>query len=180
MALAGKPRILREPLESLNDHQGQEHQSINFTYDLASSGFEDLIGKNVLYSCQLKMAHPVSRLLAGQSRIVIGISAPGDWFSSFTLGPLVGLGRSQTRQPQSVITHLVLVCVVYVILQLLKSLSPKLHLGVSQSKNALRPLRLLVHSPWAETLMRLTAQGQFEPVKYGAALGTNQGKVGKP
>lgn len=78
---------------------------------------------------------------------------------------LLGLGRSQARQPQAVLTHLVLVCVAYVALQLLKPLSPKPHLSVSQSKKALLPLRLVVNTQGAATLVRLTAQGQFEAVE---------------
>jgi hypothetical protein len=77
---------------------------------------------------------------------------------------LLGLGRSQARQPQAVLTHLVLVCVAYVGLQLLKPLRPHPQLSVSQSKKALLPLRLLVTSTGAASLVRLTATGQFEPV----------------
>ena len=38
---------------------------------------------------------------------------------------LRGLGRAQVRQPQAVLTHIVLVCLAYVGLQLLKPLSPQ-------------------------------------------------------
>ncbi len=78
---------------------------------------------------------------------------------------LLGLGRSQARQPQAVLTHLVLVCVAYVTLQLLKPLSAKPHLSVSQSKKALLPLCLWVDSQGAAQLVRLTAQGQFDKVE---------------
>ena len=78
---------------------------------------------------------------------------------------LLGLGHSQARQPQAVLTHMVLVCVAYGILQLLKPLSPKPHLSMSQSKKALLPLRLLVNSKGAANLVRLTAEGQFEEVE---------------
>jgi len=78
---------------------------------------------------------------------------------------LLGLGRSQARQPQAVLTHMVLVGMAYVTRQLLKPLSSKPHLSVSQSKKALLPLRRLVNSKGAATLVRLTAQGQFEEVE---------------
>ena len=78
---------------------------------------------------------------------------------------LLGLGRAQVRQPQAVLTHLVLVCLAYVALQLLKPLSPKPHLSVSQSKKALHPLRLLVSPAGTARLVRLTAAGQLEPVE---------------
>lgn len=78
---------------------------------------------------------------------------------------LLGLGRAQVRQPQAVLTHLVLVCLAYVALQLLKPLSPKPHLSVSQSKKALLPLRLLVSPEGTARLVRLTAAGQLEPVE---------------
>lgn len=78
---------------------------------------------------------------------------------------LLGLGRSQVRQPQAVLTHLVLVCVAYVGLQLLKPLRPQPQLSVSQSKKALLPLRVLVHPGGAACLVRLTATGQFAPVE---------------
>lgn len=58
---------------------------------------------------------------------------------------LLGLGRSQARTPQAVLTHIVMVCLAYVALQLFKPLSASPHLSVSQSKNALGSLRLLVH-----------------------------------
>jgi hypothetical protein len=77
---------------------------------------------------------------------------------------LLGLGRSQARQPRAVLTHLVLVCVAYVGLQLLKPLRPQPQLSVSQSKKALLPLRLLLTAKDAACLARLTAAGQFEPV----------------
>lgn len=78
---------------------------------------------------------------------------------------LLGLGRSQVRQPQAVLTHLVVVCLAYVVLQLLKPLSPKPHLSVSQSKKTLLPLHLLVTPTGTGHLVRLTAAGQFEPVE---------------
>jgi hypothetical protein len=78
---------------------------------------------------------------------------------------LLGLGRSQVRQPQAVLTHLVLVCVAYVGLQLLKPLRPQPQLSVSQSKKALLPLRVLVHPGGAACLVRLTATGRFTPVE---------------
>jgi hypothetical protein len=78
---------------------------------------------------------------------------------------LLGLGRSQVRQPQAVLTHLVVVCLAYVVLQLLKPLSPKPHLSVSQSKKTLLPLHLLVTPTGTARLVRLTAAGQFEPVE---------------
>ena len=77
----------------------------------------------------------------------------------------LGLGRAQVRQPQAVLTHLVLVCVAYVGLQLLKPLRPQPQLSVSQSKKALLPLRVLVHPGGAACLVRLTATGQFAPVE---------------
>jgi IS4 transposase len=78
---------------------------------------------------------------------------------------LLGLNRSQVRQPQAVLTHIVLVCLAYIGLQLLKPLSAKPRLSVSQSKKALLPLRLLVTPKGAARLVRLTAAGQFEPVE---------------
>lgn len=68
----------------------------------------------------------------------------------------LGLGRAQVRQPQPVLTHIVLVCVASVPLQLLKPLSLQPHLSVSQGKKALLPLHLLVTSTGAATLVRLT------------------------
>lgn len=58
------------------------------------------------------------------------------------------------------LTHLVLVGVASVILQLLKPLRPTPHVSVSQRKKALLPLRLLVTSTGAALLVRLTAEGQ--------------------
>jgi len=78
---------------------------------------------------------------------------------------LLGLGRAQARQPQAVLRHIVLVCVAYVGLQLLKPLRPQPHLSVSQSKKALLPLRLLLTAKGAADLVRLTTTGQFEPVE---------------
>ena len=78
---------------------------------------------------------------------------------------LLGLGRSQVRQPQAVLTHLVLVGVAYMGLQLLKPLSPTPQLSVSQSKKALLPLRVLVSPRGVACLVRLTATGQLEPVE---------------
>jgi hypothetical protein len=78
---------------------------------------------------------------------------------------LLGLGCSPVRQPQAVLTHLVLVHVASVFLQLLKPLSPKPHVSVSQSKKALLPLRLLVTTTGAASLVRLTADGHYEPVE---------------
>jgi hypothetical protein len=59
----------------------------------------------------------------------------------------------------------VVVCLAYVVLQLLKPLSPKPHLSVSQSKKALLPLHLLVTPKGTARLVRLTTAGQFEPVE---------------
>ena len=81
---------------------------------------------------------------------------------------LLGLGRSQVRQPHAVLTHLVLVCVAYIGLQLLKPLRPQPQLSVSQSKKALLPLRLLVSVQGVATLVRLKPTGQFEPVELEA------------
>jgi hypothetical protein len=78
---------------------------------------------------------------------------------------LLGMGRSQVRQPQAVLTHLVLVCLAYVGLQLLKPLQPQPPLSVSQSKKALLPLRLLVSAHGVAHLVRLKPTGQFEPVE---------------
>ena len=78
---------------------------------------------------------------------------------------LLGLGRSQARQPQAVLTHLMLVCMAYVGLQLLKPLRPHPQLSVSQSKKALLPLRLLVSAKGVADLVRLKPTGQFEPVE---------------
>jgi hypothetical protein len=78
---------------------------------------------------------------------------------------LLGLSHSQVRQPQAVLTHLGLVCLAYRGLQLLKPLSAKPRLSVSQSKKALLPLRRLVTPKGAARLVRLTAAGQFEPVE---------------
>jgi hypothetical protein len=78
---------------------------------------------------------------------------------------LLGLGRSQARHPQAVLTPLRVVCVAYVGLQLLKPLSPQPHLSVSQSKKALLPLRLLLTAKGAACLVRLTATGQLEPLE---------------
>jgi hypothetical protein len=78
---------------------------------------------------------------------------------------LLGLGRSQVRQPHAVLTHLMLVCLAYVGLQLLKPLSAKPQLSVSQSKKALLPLRLLVTPSGVACLVRLTATGQLEPLE---------------
>jgi hypothetical protein len=78
---------------------------------------------------------------------------------------LLSLGRSQVRQPRAVLTHIVLVCVAYVGLQLLKPLRPQPHLSVGQSKKALLPLRVLVHPGGAACLVRLTATGQFASVE---------------
>jgi hypothetical protein len=81
---------------------------------------------------------------------------------------LLGLGRSPARQPHAVLTHIVLVCVAYVGLQLLKPLSPQPQLSVSRSKKALLPLRLRVTAQGAAYLVRLTTTGQFEPVDVEA------------
>lgn len=78
---------------------------------------------------------------------------------------LLGLGRSQVRHPHAVLTHLVLVCVAYVGLQLLKPLRPKPQLSVSQGKKALLPLRLLVSAQGVAALVRLKPTGQFELVE---------------
>ena len=77
----------------------------------------------------------------------------------------MGLGRSQVRHPHAVLTHLVLVCVAYVGLQLLKPLRPKPQLSVSQGKKALLPLRLLVSAQGVAALVRLKPTGQFELVE---------------
>jgi hypothetical protein len=81
---------------------------------------------------------------------------------------LAGLGRSQARQPHAVLTHIMVVCVAYVGLQLLKPLTPHPQLSVSQSKKALLPLRLCVTAQGAACLVRLTTTGQFEPVDVEA------------
>jgi Transposase DDE domain/DDE superfamily endonuclease len=81
---------------------------------------------------------------------------------------LLGLGRSQARQPHAVLTHIMVVCVAYVGLQLLKPLTPHPQLSVSQSKKALLPLRLCVTAQGAACLVRLTTTGQFEPVDVEA------------
>jgi len=81
---------------------------------------------------------------------------------------LLGLGRSPARQSHAVLTHIVLVCVTYVGLQLLKPLSPQPQLSVSPSKKALLPLRLRVHAKGVADLVRLTTTGQFEPVEVEA------------
>jgi hypothetical protein len=78
---------------------------------------------------------------------------------------LLGLGRCQARKPQAVLTHSVLVCWAYVALQLLKPLSRKPQLSVSQSKKALLPLRLLISTEGATQLVRQMAEGRFEPVE---------------
>jgi len=67
--------------------------------------------------------------------------------------------------------------------QLLKPLSAKPHLSVSQSKNALLPRRLLVPAGGAACLVRLTTTGQFEPVKVEALwepIGTRLGGLELP
>lgn len=77
----------------------------------------------------------------------------------------LGLGRSCVRDPQSVVTHIVMVCMAYVITQLFKPLSLIPHLSMSLSKNALCSLRLLVNTVHgACTLVWLKPRGRFVPV----------------
>lgn len=78
---------------------------------------------------------------------------------------MLGLGRSQARTAQAVLTHIVLVCVSYVALQLLKPLGSQPHLSVSQSKKALGALRLLQNPSDTASLVWLKTEGRFEPVE---------------
>ena len=78
---------------------------------------------------------------------------------------LLGLCGCQARTGQAILTHIVLVCVAYVVLQLVKPLTPGPRLSVNRSRHALVALRVLVSSEATAHLVRLTASGRFDPVE---------------
>ena len=77
---------------------------------------------------------------------------------------LLSLGGCQARTAQPILTHLVPVCIAYVVLQLFKSLGPVPQVSVNRRRNALVALRVLVSPDGAVALVRLMASGRFEPV----------------
>lgn len=77
---------------------------------------------------------------------------------------LLGLCGCQARTAQAILTHLLLVCVAYVVLQLVKPLAPGPRLSVNRSQHALVALRVLVSAETAARLVRLTPTGRFDSV----------------
>lgn len=77
---------------------------------------------------------------------------------------LLGLGESQVRRKQAVLTHIVLVFMAYIVLQLFKPLPGKNKVvSVNQSKNALKSLKLLVFPELSlQQMVSLKSQGAFE------------------
>jgi len=78
---------------------------------------------------------------------------------------LLGLCGCQARIGQAILTHIVLVCVAYVVLQLVKPLSLGPRLSVNRSRHALVALRVLASPQATARLVRLTASGRFDPVE---------------
>ena len=76
---------------------------------------------------------------------------------------LLGLSGCQARAVNPILTHIILVCVAYVLLQLLKPVGPRPMVSVVRSQHALVALRLLVRIDGTLELMRLAPSGRFDP-----------------
>lgn len=75
----------------------------------------------------------------------------------------LGLAKCEARTQQAVISHIALVCVAYVFLQLLKPLESQLRPSVRASKNALAPLVVVVNI--SRQIARPKPTGEFELIR---------------
>lgn len=77
---------------------------------------------------------------------------------------VLGLSACQAREAQAVLTHIVLVCVASVVLQMVKPIASGPRLSVTQSRHALVMLRVLVLPDGFTSLVLLTSSGQVLPI----------------
>jgi hypothetical protein len=78
----------------------------------------------------------------------------------------VGLARCEARTPQAVIAHVVLVCVAYTFLQLLKPLAADRRVSGRASKDALAPLVVVRTLEASFEVARPEPSGHFECVSF--------------
>lgn len=78
----------------------------------------------------------------------------------------LGLGRSEVRNADEIISHIVLVCIAYTVLQLLKPLANEKRPSVRACKHALAPLALLVLPSGERCAERHLPNGSVDVISF--------------